>query len=312
MSKPRISLDQWQALVAVVDAGGYARAAEQLHKTQSTISYAVQKIENQLGVEVFRLEGRKSVLTDAGRVMYRRGRTLLEEAARVERSAATLAAGWEAELRLAVEILFPTWLLLELIAQFAAERPNTRMELYESVLGGTDELLLEGQVDLAIGSQVPPGFLGDPLMQVRLVAAAAPDHPLHESGTMLTPDELRNHRHLVVRDSGIARTRAGGWEGSEQRWTVSHKATSIQAACMGLGYAWYGEETIRRELETGKLKRLPLAEGAERWVTLYLVYADPGATGPGALRLGELIRAAAARCPYGTGKKGDGGKKDNG
>ena len=44
----RISLDQYKALIAVVDAGGYAQAAELLHKSQSAVSYAVQKMERLL------------------------------------------------------------------------------------------------------------------------------------------------------------------------------------------------------------------------------------------------------------------------
>ena len=43
---PHISLEQWRALLAVVEAGGYAQAAEALHKSQSAITYAVQKIES--------------------------------------------------------------------------------------------------------------------------------------------------------------------------------------------------------------------------------------------------------------------------
>ena len=57
---PRISLEQWQALVAVVEAGGYARAAETLHKSQSTITYGVQRIQDLLGVKLFELRGRKA------------------------------------------------------------------------------------------------------------------------------------------------------------------------------------------------------------------------------------------------------------
>ena len=53
----KISLDQWQALIAVVDEGGSAAAAEALDKSQSAISYAVQKIETELGVRAFALEG---------------------------------------------------------------------------------------------------------------------------------------------------------------------------------------------------------------------------------------------------------------
>ena len=46
----RVTLEQWRTLVAVVDAGGYAQAAEALHKSQSAITYAVQKLETQLAV----------------------------------------------------------------------------------------------------------------------------------------------------------------------------------------------------------------------------------------------------------------------
>ena len=294
---PKIALDQWRTLIAVVEAGGYAQAAEQIHKSQSTLTYSVQKLERLLGVKVFEIQGRKAVLTPAGQVLYRRGKILMEEALRLERAAACLAAGWEPELRLAVDIIFPTWLLLECFARFAEEHPETRIELIESVLGGTDEALLEGRVDLAIASSVPPGFLGDPIMQVRFIAAAHPDQPLHRLGRPLTLEDLRQHRPLVVRDTGRERSRSPGWL-NEQRWTVSHKATSIRAACMGLGYAWFAEDIIREELEAGALKPLPLREGAERWATLYLMFADRDAAGPGALRIAELIRNGIAQyCP---------------
>jgi DNA-binding transcriptional LysR family regulator len=295
MARPRITLDQWAALVSVVESGGYAQAAERISKSQSTITYAVQKLEQLSGVKAFEIQGRKAVLTAAGQVLYRRGKALVEEAARLERAAADLARGWEPEIRLAVDVVFPTWLLLRCFEKFAQQRPETRIELTEAVLGGTDEALLEGRADFVIGSHVPAGFLGDPLMQLRFVCAAHPDHALHQLGRPLTLDDLRQHRHLVIRDSGVTRTRPGGAWINELRWTVSHKATSIRAAVMGLGYAWYPEDAIRDELERGMLKRLPLREGAERSGTLYLVFADRDAAGPGTLRLGAILREEAKR-----------------
>ncbi len=293
----RISLDQWRVLVAVVEAGGYAQAAGLLHKSQSTLNYAVQKLESLLGVRVFAIEGRRAVLTPVGRVLYRRGKALTEHALSLERAAASLAAGWEPELRLAVDAIFPIWLLLECFARFAEDHPDTRIELIESVLGGTDEALLEGRADLVIGSAVPPGFLADPLMRVRFVAAAHPEHPLHKLGRPLTLDDLAQFRHLVIRDTGRQRDRTPGWL-NERRWTVSDKSTSIRAACMGLGYAWYPEEVIRNELVSGALKPLPLREGAERWAMLYLIFSDRDAAGPGTERIAELIRQAVRlRCP---------------
>jgi len=292
-ANPRISLEQWRSLLAVVDANGYAQAAAALHKSQSAVTYAVQKMETLLGVKIFEVIGRKAHLTPTGEVLYRRAKALLDEAGALEQAAGTLAAGWEPELRLSVEIIFPTWLLLQCFARFAEERPQTRIELYESVLSGTEEALLQRKVDLAIGSQVPAGFIGDPLMHLRFIAAAHPDHPLHRLGRELTLQDLRKHRHLIIRDTGSQR-RSGSWLGAEQSWTVSQKATSIRAAVMGLGFAWFPEETIRGELERGELKALPLREGGERSGDLYLVFADRDYAGPGALRLAAIIREHVA------------------
>jgi DNA-binding transcriptional LysR family regulator len=289
MDHPRISLEQWRALLTVVDAGGYAQAAAVLHKSQSAVSYAVQKIETLLGLKAFEVIGRKAQLTATGEVLYRRAKALLEEAQALEGAAGSLAAGWEAELRLAVEIIFPTWLLLQCFQRFGLERPQTRIELYESVLSGTDEALLQRKVDIAICSQIPAGFVGDSLMRLRFLAMAHPKHPLHQLGRELTLQDLRAHRHLIIRDTGSQR-RSGSWLGAEQSWTVSQKATSIRAACMGLGYAWYPEEMVRGELERGELKVLPLREGGERWGELYLVFADRDYAGPGALRLAKIIQ----------------------
>ncbi len=296
MSSPRISLEQWRALVAVVEAGGYAQAAGQIHKTQSTVSYAVQKIEQQLDVKLFEIKGRKAVLTPAGQVLYRRAQLLLERAASLERGAQSFAAGWEPEVRIAVEILFPTWVLLRSLERFAGKRPEIRVQLHETVLGGTDEILLEKRVDFAVTPFVAQGSVGTPLMRLRTIAAAHPDHPLHHLGRPVTLDDLREHRQLVIRDSAVHRTReSGAWLGAEQRWTVSHKATQIAAACMGLGFAWFGEETIRRELEAGELKPLPMQEGGERFGQFYLVFADPENPGKAATRLAEILKEDVAK-----------------
>lgn len=294
-NQPRISLDQWRAFVAVVEAGGYVQAAQRLHKSQSTVSYAVRQIEERLGVSVFRVEGRKALLTEDGRILHRRGKLLVDEALRLEHAADQLAQGREQLLSLAAEALFPTWLMLQCLQRFGEEFPTTRVELHESVMGGTDALLQSGAVDLAICADYPPpGHTGDVLMRYRAIAAAAPSHPLHQLARPLTMRDLKGHRHLVIRDSGPQRVRPSVWEVTEQRLTVSHKATSIHAACMGMGFAWYPQDWIREELKSGQLKPLPLAEGAERWGALYLVYPDADGAGPGARRLGQILREAAA------------------
>lgn len=292
---PKISLEQWRTLMAVVDHGGYAQAAQALHKSQSALTYAVQKLEKLLGVKAFEIQGRKAILTPTGQLLYRRAKVLLEEAVGLERATRTLSVGWEAQIRIAAEVIFPSWLMIECLAAFGKESPNTQIEWYESVMGGTQELLLEGQVDLAIATTVPVGFLGEALMQLNFVAAAHPDHALHKLGRPLTLRDLRAHRHLVVRDTGTQRSARNVSVEASQRWTMGHLSTSIEAARRGHGFAWYPVERIRDELVEGSLKALPLKEGNERFAQLYLIKADPEAVGPGTLRLAELIREAVQR-----------------
>lgn len=285
-----ITLEQWRSLIAVVDAGGYAQAAETLFKSQSAVTYAVQKIESLLGVKAFEIQGRKAVLTPTGQMLYRRAVALMDEANDLERAAHKLSAGWEAVIHIAAEILFPSRLLLACLGCFGQESPRTRVELIESVIGGTSDALLKGEVDLAILPQLPPGFLGDLLIRIRLLAVAHADHPLHHHGRELTYRDLRAYRHLVVRDSGTKRDQRAVTVEVDQRWTVGQVATSIQAVCMGYGFAWLPEEHIREELRTGMLRPLPFREGGTREVPLYLVLANPDFAGPGVRRLAEIIR----------------------
>ncbi len=287
---PTISLDQWRALITVVDAGGYAQAAEVLHKSQSAVTYAVQKIESQLDLKAFEIQGRKAILTPTGQMLYRRALALVGEASDLEQAAHTLSAGWEAEIHLAVEVLFPSRRVLDCFARFGEESPRTRIELIESVLGGTPEALLKGQADLAITPQVPPGFLGELLTHAQVIAVAHRDHPLHQLGRNVTHRDLGAHRHIVVRDTGAKRDRKAVSVEVDQRWTVSDIASSIRSVSMGYGFAWLPSEHIRDELEAGVLKALPLREGGERSIALYLVLADPDFAGPGVRRLATLIR----------------------
>jgi DNA-binding transcriptional LysR family regulator len=289
ISNPHITLEQWRCLAAVVDAGGYAQAAEALHKSQSSVTYAVQKLESILKVRAFEIQGRKSILTPTGEMLYRRARLLLEDAVGVERAARKMSAGWESEIGIAMEILFPVWLMLECLQRFSLESPQTRVELFETVIDGTQEAIQSGSVDLAIAPSVPAGFDGELLTTVTFIPAAHPSHALHALNRPLTMRDLRKHRHLVVRDSGMRRDKQASIE-VNQRWTVSTMPTSIGAATRGYGFAWFPEDKIRNELAAGDLKRLPLRDGGERKTPIYLIFIDRDAAGPGVLRLAEILR----------------------
>lgn len=292
--QPRVTLDQWLVFATVIDAGGYAHAAEKLHRSQSAISYSMTKLQQLLGVDVMRIQGRKAVLTPSGEVLLRHARQLLLEAARIEQLGHALEQGWEAEVRLTVEALLPSRLLHEVLKRFSEELPDTQLQLAEETLSGVDEALIEQRTDLAISPGVPVGFLGSPLLDTQMVAVAAPDHPLHQIGRELHLEDLAKHRQVVVRDSGSKAKRDAGWLGATSRWTVSSMRESVSMLREGLGYGWIPDHLIKAELGDGRLKQLDLTEGGIRQLTLYLIYRDKEMAGPACRRLAEIFKQAAA------------------
>ncbi len=279
-------------LQAVVKYGGFAQAAEAIHKSQSTINHAVHKLQDRLGLPLLEVVGRKAQLTDAGAQLLRRADHLLDEVQKLEDAAQSLARGTEAEIRLAVDAIYPADSLADALQELSLTFPDTRVQLLETVLSGGNELLLAGEVDVLVSGSIPPGFVGEPLMRVEFMAVANPEHPLHRLGRPLTLGDLRLHRQIVIRDSARESSVDSGWLGAEQRWTVSHIATSVDMIARGMGFAWLPVPRIAPALQSGTVAPLPLAEGGRRYSQVYLVYADADSAGPASRRLGELL----ARC----------------
>ncbi|RVU28299.1 LysR family transcriptional regulator [Neptunomonas marina] len=292
--KIEVTLEQWQALIAVVECHGYASAAEHLDKSQSSISYAIQKLETALSVRVFELQGRRAALTPMGKQLYGRAKVLVEDALQVEGLAKQFSKGWEPSVSVAADALVPSELMLDVIEQFAQNHPLTRIEWREAILSGTDEALLQKQADIVITARLPPGYVADPLVTVDFQLVAAPSHPLHQLGRDLSYQDLRLHRQLVVRDSGKQDVDAG-WLQARQRVTVSNFQASVDAVCRGIGFAWIPTTRMRTQLKQGVLKRLPLATGGQRNVTLYLVVVDADRAGPGVVQLAKLLQAYGQR-----------------
>jgi DNA-binding transcriptional LysR family regulator len=302
VSENKVTLDQWRALLAVIDAGGYAKAAELLNKSQSAVSYAISQLETALDVKVFHLQGRKAVATPAGEQLYRRAKQLLEQAGRLEKSAACLSIHVEPLVKIAADIIIPPAFILRCLGIFAKDYPDTRVEIYESVLSGTEDALLQRQVDLAIGGRVPPGFMGEKLVTVVMHGVASHDHPLLHLGRAVNDEDMRQYRQIIVRDSGQYRRRTEGWQEADQRWTVSHIKTSLDAIRMGLGYAWLPDVYTNEDVAGGRLKYLPVEVGSMREVTTYLTFADRDFAGPATRRLAEVLKEhLPAMCGFSAG-----------
>lgn len=288
-----VSLKQWRILHAVIDCGGYAEAAKSLHLSQSTISYTVSKLQEQLGVPLLKLDGRKAILTTEGRALLDRSRHVLKEAIELETFAKNLGQGCGGEVRLVVDQNFPTSLLMRALRRFTLDGQGAaQVKLREVPVAQTEEVLHDLSVDLAISERVPLGLLGEPLVEVEHVPVAHPDHPLLKLERDVTAADLAQHVQI-----GIAP--AGGHPDSRppaqmRRWLLNSFDTAVAAVREGLGYAWLPQHRVQQWLDQSVLARLPVGGKAGYKSVLYLIHGRPWSATPAANRFADVLRGVVA------------------
>lgn len=289
-SYPRVTLEQWRVFQAIIDQGGYAQAAQYLHRSQSAISYSISKLQEQLGISLLKVEGRKALLTEQGQILLDRSRQLTDEAVEIENFAQHLSQGREAEIKLVVDAIFPNELLMPALAEFASQSQGTRVQLREVILSGASDALISEEAELVIGVDTPSGFLSDPLYQVELIAVARHDHPLHQLARELTSADLAQHMHVVIQDSGENEKMDVGWLSSQDRWTVSSIESAYSAVENGLGYGWLPLYQVTEDIKEGRLKPLLLDQGATYKGFLFLSFGHPQNIGPATRELADIIK----------------------
>ncbi|MBN2887093.1 MAG: LysR family transcriptional regulator [Chromatiaceae bacterium] len=291
---PRTSLDEWAALLAVVDCGGFAQAAQALHKSQSSVSYQVTKLQEQLDVPLLRIRGRKAELTEVGRSLLQRARWLLREAAAIERQAADHRRGWEREIVLLMDALCPETLALDALHRFEQSAHSaTRVRLEEIPAEGALSRLLAGDVDLLIGAEVPDGYRGDPLCQIEFLPVAHRDHPLARLERPINEGDLLRERQIVSLDMRVLHQKTQVLAQSDAFWMVSNVDKALAAVRRALGFAWLPRHRIAAALDEGELYILPINAGAPLQLMLYLTLAGRESTGPGARLLSDFLQKAA-------------------
>lgn len=276
----RSTINQWQMFKAVVEFGGFNQAAEHIHKSPSSIHHAVQKLEQQLGVALFKTGGRKSVLTAAGEQLMVRIKYLLTEVDRMEHVASNMQVGIESSLRIAVDEAFPKEPLYQALSKVSEEFPLIRIEILETILSGADELLRQGKADVSLSPFTLAENLSEDICSVQFIAVAGAQHALTQHSQPLQLEALKASRQIVLRDSAQRDQQNYGWLGAEQRWTVSHIASSIELLQRNLGFAWLPSHAVQPYLDDGSLKQLNLIRGGTRSSNFYLNFNDAGSLGP--------------------------------
>jgi DNA-binding transcriptional LysR family regulator len=269
MGKNPITIDVLETLDAIDRRGSFAKASEELNKATSAVSYAVQKLEEQLDIALFQRQGRRSVLTPAGRLILAEGREILQATARLANKAKEVATGWEPRISIAVESHQPYLVFFSELREFLGEHPTMEIDICESVLNGGWEALEQGRVDLIVGSPGPvplqKGYRAIPLARTDLLPVIAADHML--ASLVGNPEAfeaaLPRVRRVITHDTSVVDVARSAGLGSEgQSFYVQNIDQKVVAILAGIGIGHLPLERIKRQLDSGELIELELDEGS--------------------------------------------------
>lgn len=264
---PRCTLDQLLVLDAIARCGSFAGAARELHRVPSAVSYAVQAMEEGLGVALFDRSGHRAGLTAAGRQLLEEARDLLDRARRLDRLAARLGDGWEPELRIVADGAWALDPLLRAVRRLSDDRVPTQIRVDVEYQDGVIDRFHQERADLMIALGLEDGghLKGVPLAPLEMILVAARAHPL-ALRCRLSRDDLADHVDLVVQDSSprFAATPRRSFLGTRRVLRLSDFHAKRAALLAGIGFGWMPLHLVRADLDADALRPLDLPDG-NRW-----------------------------------------------
>ena len=251
-----MTLNQLKILCAVVDKGGFRAAAEILHRSQSAISLAIRKLEEELDLSLFSRDGYRPQLTAEGRTIYDKAQTVLSKSEELTTLAHRYSLGEEPELRLAISAIIPIDPILDVLNQMAIQAPATRLTLLFENLLGTMERLDDGNVDIAISEMIKDQATYDfvSLDPVELAYVISPKSELAARAAELKEADMEGSTQVIVRDTSrrAGETSFGVLE-TITPWVVNDFAMKKPIIVAGLGWGRLPRHLVEEEINSGEL-----------------------------------------------------------
>ncbi len=148
MALPNLSSDLLRTFVSVIEQGGFIKAADFLHKTQSTVSQQIKKLEQEVGVDLFSADGRKRVLTNEGEMLLGYARRML--ALQDDAIASLRVSDQSGELRMGVSQGMSEGVLPVLLADFCRANPSVRFNVETGFSADLNAGFERGEYDLIL------------------------------------------------------------------------------------------------------------------------------------------------------------------
>jgi DNA-binding transcriptional LysR family regulator len=201
-----LDLDLLRSFVSVVDAGGFTRAGERVHRTQSTVSQQIRRLEESVGRPLLHRDGKRVTLTEEGERLLSYARRILS-LAQEARDVVARPTG-EGLVRLGIPEDFAAYRLTELLSEFVRSRPGLRLDVRCDLSVKLRAALARGELDLALIKRDPGDGDAIAAWPERLHWVTSRDHPVDVQGDplpLVTSDQgclYRNHAIHTLEAAG--------------------------------------------------------------------------------------------------------------
>ncbi|CAG7633029.1 HTH-type transcriptional activator CmpR [Paenibacillus solanacearum] len=274
--------------------GHFLKAAEELQYAPSTVTLQIQRLEADLGVSLFIRDGKRVIVTEAGRWLQHEAAAILKTIGSMRQTVSDIAAGDNGSVRLAAIEPVASQQLAAVIAGFCKARPKVELTMEVSGSRSIAERVQSGELDFGVCS-VPAANLMlefEPLIEERLGILLHTDHPLADR-THIASDDLAGLTVLVKEQTCIYRQL---WE------TAVHPTERHAFSCIEVGSISVIQQMVKAELgvgivpmyrgleEAGSLVIRPFAE-PNPVIAIGIVYKDKNVLGKAALLLMNAIRS---------------------
>lgn len=261
-----LNLHHLRVFTSVAEHGGFSRAAVVLRISQPAVSKSVRELEREVGSMLFERTGRAPTLTEAGAILFARGRELFAVERSAEEELRVLRGLEGGVLRVGASTTVVTYLLPPFLARFHAAHPGVELRVASANTRDIARGLLQRRLDVALVE----GPVEDPRLEVRawrddeLVVIGPAAHPLaSRRGVVL--DEIAGEPFIVrERGSGTRRVaeQALAARGVTLRTGLQLASTEAikQAVAAGLGLAIVSRAAIADQVALGRLAIIPVRD----------------------------------------------------
>ncbi len=249
-------LHDYEAFIAIVDAGNLTRAAARLRRSLQSVSRSLSALEADLGVVLIRRTTRTAHATEAGLAFHRRVSAAFREIALAEAELCDTTGTLSGTLCIAGSAFFVSHHVVPTIRDFSLQHPGVKFDLriseeYAEPTGTGVDLMIR------IGQLPPSPMKSRKIAWLRRVAIASPSY-IAQRGRPETPADLARHTCIIRTSSQDARTwtfqaRDGSLHSVSVKgvFAVDNAYVTMHAALCGMGIAMMPFYHVRQCVETG-------------------------------------------------------------